>query len=488
MAKDQTAAEQRPKLSVSTKDSGPARKLLTIEIPETHIHKKIEQSYGQLQDDAQLPGFRKGRAPRRLLEKRFGSSVRGDVKGQLLSECYDQAVEDVQIKVIGGPDIKDLDTIELPDAGPLTFAVEVEVSPQVTLPDFSKLKVTKTAAAVTDKDVDNQIEQLQERFGKSVEISGAKVEYGDFVQADVLVLAGQDVGDDAEQVLHLPGAMIYASGKDRQYKGHVAGILVEDMGHRLNGKAVGDRIEFSMDGPESHENEKIRNQPITIRANISKVERLELASLEIVAEQLGVESQEQLRSRLKESLEGQKQRQQQADMHEQINKQLLELVDLELPEGLTSRQVERTIHRQRLELMYRGVSESEVDQQIAERRTESESVARKQLKLFFILDQAAKDLEIEVSTNEINGRVAMMAVQQGRRPEKLRQQMQQRGELEQLYLQIREQSTLDQILENAAVTEVTSEAPPKKKTKRKSTVKKEVKKTTRKKTTSKKST
>ncbi len=87
-----------------------------------------------------------------------------------------------------------------------------------------------------------------------------------------------------------------------------------------------------------------------------------------------------------------------------------------------------------------------------------EAEAARQLKLFFILDQIAKSLEVDVNENEINGRIAMLAMQQGRRPEKLRQQMQRSGELEHLFLQIREQKTLDKIIERATVTEV--DAPP----------------------------
>ncbi|MEL7087808.1 MAG: hypothetical protein AAGL98_05100, partial [Planctomycetota bacterium] len=108
--------------------------------------------------------------------------------------------------------------------------------------------------------------------------------------------------------------------------------------------------------------------------------------------------------------------------------------------------------------------------------------AIKQLKTFFILDKAAKDLDIEVAENEINGRISMMAMQQQRRPEKLRNEMRQRGELEQLYLSIREQKTLDKIIEQATVTEVADtpgssdeDAKPKK-SKKKSTKKKTTKK------------
>ena len=148
-------------------------------------------------------------------------------------------------------------------------------------------------------------------------------------------------------------------------------------------------------------------------------------------------------------------------MHQQVADHLLEKVSLDLPEGLTGRQAARVLRRQAMEMAYRGVPEQEIEQKIAELRGSSEEDARKQLKLFFILDQAAKQLEVDVTEQEINGRVAMLAMQQGRRPEKLRQQMQRAGELEHLYLQIREQKTLDKIIEKAKVTEVDAPAEEK---------------------------
>ncbi len=143
--------------------------------------------------------------------------------------------------------------------------------------------------------------------------------------------------------------------------------------------------------------------------------------------------------------------QQQADLQRQIREQLVEKVELELPEGVTSRQVERTLRRQQMEMMYQGQTPDKVEEGIAEMRQQSEDEARKQLKEFFILDRASKELDIDVNENELNGRIAMMAMQQGRRPEKMRQEMSQRGQLEQLYLQIRETKTIDKILEQATI-------------------------------------
>ena len=447
------AVEERLPLDVKIEDAGPACKKLLIEIPQERIEAKIESSFTSLSQDATVPGFRRGRAPQRLLEKRFGTSVREDVKGQLLSEAYAQACEENELDVLGEPDVKDADAIELPESGPMKFEVEIEITPKVQLPDFATLNVTKPKAEVADEDLDKQLEVYRERFGSAADVADAPVEEGDFVQADVHIYDGKDAGDDAAVLKHVDDSYILVNGESRDFKGHVASIVIDDLGKQLAGKKIGDTLRISMTGPSAHEDDAIKDQPITIKIDIQKVERLEPADLATVVEKLGAESEDDLKTQLRGHLEQQKQAQQTTDMHKQINDQLVDQVELELPQGITGRQVERALSRQRYELMYQGTPEEEIEQKLAESRNDSEQEAIKQLKLFFIVDTAAKQMEIEVGENELNSRIAGMAMQQGRRPEKMRQEMQSRGELEQLYLQLREHKTLDAILEKANVTE-----------------------------------
>ncbi|MEX2544557.1 MAG: trigger factor [Phycisphaeraceae bacterium] len=454
------ATEAKPEQSVAVEDVGPARKKLVIEIPESRIAGKIEESYGKLRDEAVLPGFRRGRAPRRLIERRFGESVRDDVKGQLLSEAYSQAIEDESLAVIGEPDVKDLEQIELPKSGPLKFEVEVEISPEVALPAFEELKVEKQPTAVTDEDIQKEIDRVRERMGEPRAVEGEPVQADDFVIADVKVHAGADAGQDAEVLIEQSGTHVWVAGESREFRGHVVGIVVDDLGQRLAGKTTGDEEVISTTGPAGHEDERIKDQPITIRLKITGVERIEPASVDQLVQRMGVESEQALRDRAREMLEQRSQQEQQEAMHKQVTDQLLEKVEMELPEDMTTRQTDRVLSRRRMELAYEGKGEHEVEQEIAELRAGSEEEAKRQLKLFFIIDQAAKDLEIEVAESEINGRITMMAMRQGRRPEKLRQELHARGELEHIYMQMREHKTLDAILAKVQVEEKAGDEKP----------------------------
>lgn len=453
VAVDESPAPERGQQEVQIEDSGPARKSLTIEVPAERIRKKIEESFGKLRDEAAIPGFRRGRAPHRLIERRFGSAVRDEVKGQLLSECYTQAIEDHQLDVIGEPDIKDVENIRLPDDGPLTFKVEIEVSPQVTLPELNDLTVSRESISVSDEDVTKEIERLRERLGQVKAVPDAVASPGDWLKGDVKIMAGSDAPAEGEPLIHFPETYVQVHGEEMQFRGHVAGLVVEDLGHRLAGKQPGQTVVISMTGPAGHEDDRVRNQPITIHLRIDQIDRLEPASIESVVEQSGLESEQALLARIRETLESRAQQQQRSKLHDQISQQLLDRVQFELPEGLTGRQTARVLRRRALELAYQGVPQPEIEQRIADMRQQSEAEARRQLKLFFILDKAAKQWDIEVSEGEINGRLAALAMQQGRRPEKLRQELARSGDLEYLYLQIREQKTLDKLLEQVKIVE-----------------------------------
>lgn len=457
MAEDAAAAvtEDRPALNVTLEDSGPARKTLTLEIPEERIQEKIESSYTTLSDDAVLPGFRKGRAPRRLLEKRYAESVRTDVKSQLISEAYSQAIEEHELDVLGEPEPEDgvtLETLELPESGSMTIKLSVEITPEVDLPDFSTLEVERKYEAVTDEKVSEELENLCNRFGQSEVVEGATIEADDYVLSDVKVLAGENAGEDADVLAEQEGAYVLVAGESREFKGHVLGILIQDLGKQLLGKTGGESVSISMTGPESHENDKIKGQPITVQLALRAVERLTPATMEQVVEKAGVESEDELKERVTEGLTQRAEQQSRADLYAELRKKLVEPVELELPEGVTGRQADRLLQRRRMELMYRGVSAEMAEAELALMRTNSDEEARTQLKEFFVLDKASKDLNIEVGENELNTQIVMMAQQQGRRPEKMRQELASRGQLEQLYLQIREQKTLDKVLEQAKVT------------------------------------
>jgi trigger factor len=141
-------------------------------------------------------------------------------------------------------------------------------------------------------------------------------------------------------------------------------------------------------------------------------------------------------------------------MREQVNKFLLDNVQIELPKKLSDRQAERVVSRRAIDLMMRGVPREQVEASVERLRHGAQDEAVRELKLFFILQKIANDQNVDVDEAELNGRIAMLAAQRGRRPEKMKQEMAKDGSLASLYVQMREQKAIDRLLAGAQVEEV----------------------------------
>lgn len=488
--------------SVKVEDAGPARKRLTIEIPADRIDSKVAENFDQLKGEAALPGFRQGHVPMSLLKKRFTEDVKSEVCSQLVAESYSQAIEENSLRVLGEPDIQDIDDLELPENGPLEVIVEIEVVPDFELPDLKGIEIKKPTIEVTDDKIDAEVERICEMQGSVVDVEdGAK-------ERDGMVALVEIRSAEGEVLETFDETSIYVSGEERKFKGVVAGILVEDLGKSLQGKKVGDNVTVKTTGPDQHENEQIRGAEITIEIKINKVQRQVPAELATVLETTGFEDEKALRDQISFSLEQRLSQQQATIMQRQVVDALLDAVDFELPEQVSSQQSYQIFQRRAVELLQQGVQQQQIEEHLAELRDASAVQAQRELKTLFIMDKVAEALDVEVTGEEVNGQVAMMAMQSGRRPERVREQMQRSGQLDQLFVQIRERKAVEKLLEEAKVVEVTEEewnklqageaekAEAKKKTTKKKTAKKDdaagedggEAKATKKKTTKKKST
>src|SRR5215212_5604418 len=152
MAENQTATadlEQDFEYPIRVEDAGPATKKVHVEIPADRITAKLEEQFKELRQQAAIPGFRVGHAPQKLIEKRFSADVKDQVRGALIRESYEQAVEKNKLEVIGEPVFENADAIQLPESGPLTYSFEVEVQPEINLPDLKGLKIRKPKIEVT---------------------------------------------------------------------------------------------------------------------------------------------------------------------------------------------------------------------------------------------------------------------------------------------------------------------------------------------------
>ena len=435
-------ADKYPANVVTLEDAGVARKRIKIEISAERIKGKLEEAYGDLQKDAVLPGFRRGRAPKRLLEKRFGGDVRNTVKGQIVAEAYQKAVEDHKLDAIGEPEV-DLTKIELPESGPLTVTMEVEITPQFDVPELTSLEIKRPKMEANDERLGLAIENLRRHFGHWNTVADGALE-GDTVSADVKIQA------EDNQILS------EQSNVGFQVKaGSIAGIRFEDLGDKLKGAKPSDAITLTGAVPADYAQESLRGKAVTIKLDVKQVRRQDLPEVnEEFAKMLGFENLDELKKELRERLVVQLEQETKGAMAQQVYHHLLKAVNLDLPINLSQRQMGNVLRRRATEMINRGIPETDIVQHLDELKISSAQQAQVDLKLFFILGKLAEKYGIEVSDAEVNTRIAAMADQYGRRPERLRHDMQRNNQIEQVYLQVRDGKVVDKILEKATIVEV----------------------------------
>ena len=442
--------EQEFTYSVKIEDAGPGAKKVTVEIPQERIATKLAEQFKELRRQAAIPGFRVGHAPQKLIEKRFAGDIKEQVRRDLISESYEQAVQKNSLQVLGEPEFDNPEAIKLPETGALTYSFQVEVQPEFVIPELKGVKVKKTKVDVTDANVDQALTNLRQQQGQLVPVETGGVEDKDFLTADVKVTVdGNTVTEQKDaQLVARPGAL--------------AGIVIDDLDKQLKGLKAGASKTLKAKAPENYPQEAARGKEVQIEVSLKDIKRLEMAELTAeFLENMGFKDEKELRSALAEQMKERLEFDVKQSMREQISQFLLDNVQLQLPAKLSDRQADRVISRRATNLIMRGVPREQIQANLDKLPTGAKEEAARELKLFFILQKIAADLQVDVDEAELNGRIAMIAIQQGRRPEKLKQELSKDGSLANLYVQMREQKALDKILETAEVEEVAAEAEKK---------------------------
>lgn len=228
MAENDTAvvAEQQEEAfayPIKIEDAGPGTKKVSVEIPRDRITSELEKQFKELRQQAAIPGFRVGHAPQKLIEKRFSSDVKEQVRRSLISESYEQAVEKNKLQVLGEPEFADPTALNLPDSGPLTYSFEVEVQPEINLPDLAGIAVKKPKIEVKDENVEQAMNNLREQQGTLVPVEDRGVEAKDYITADVHIKL------DGNVVAHQHDAQLVAR------PARIGGIEVADFEKQIQG-------------------------------------------------------------------------------------------------------------------------------------------------------------------------------------------------------------------------------------------------------------
>ncbi|MFB3891244.1 MAG: trigger factor [Phycisphaerae bacterium] len=433
-------ASKLPEATFSIEDAGTLKKKLTVTVPRQRVDAKFNELFGELAKSAQVPGFRIGHAPRRLIEKRFGKEISTDVRNALVGESLGQISEKAGLQTIGEPTL-DLEKIEVPETGDLTYSFEVEVAPEFTLPELKGIKVTRRSVTIDDERIDEALDGLRRNRARHETVQEPAAD-GD------VVLAGARITGEGVEPLERRGLTL------RVAPGQIEGLPLLDLGTALTGKRPGDTAVIKVKAPDVHPNESWRGKELTVELAVSEVRRTVLPEIDdAFATGLGFDSLAQLREQARRRMESRVQQEVRQNLRDQVCKYLLDSVKFDLPEGVVQRHAGRLTTRRYLDLMYHGVPAEKIEEHLTAMKASIDEQAKQSLRLSFILGKYAEQEKIEVDDGEINSRVAAIAQQNNRRPERLRQEMEADGSLSGLADSLREEKALDKLLEMAEITD-----------------------------------
>ncbi|MFM9957567.1 MAG: trigger factor [Phycisphaerales bacterium] len=441
-----------PVADVKVEDLGSCRKKLSFVVARSQIAEQLESQMAALMSEAALPGFRPGRVPRRLIEKQFGASVKRECLNQLVSSSYAKAVEDHKLQVLAEPEgNEELAKLELDPSKDLTFHLEVEVAPEFDLPSLDGIEVKKPIITVKDEQVTEQIERLRTNEG-SLETQD-KAAPGDYcIGRGTMKEAGAKESD--KPLLDLEGAVVQIPPTDKDGKGAILGVMVDDFSKQAGLPKPGDTLTIKCKGPDVHERVDVRGKDLVIVFKIERVERIIPAKMEDIIARIGLNDEGQMREQVRSRLEQRGAVEQQAAMRQQVAKKLLEMVKVDMPKNVSARQAERSLARARMEMAYRGMDPAEIENRIAEHRSGTMEQAVAELKLFFIMMKAAQQFNVQVTEDEVNGRIYQIAMERRVRPDKLRAELIQTNQVGMVVQQVREHKAMDAVLARAKVSEM----------------------------------
>lgn len=442
-------AEGEDKLDqqVEVTDVGPCKKHIKVTVDRQAIDKRFDEKYTELvrSDTSQVNGFRPGKAPRKIIERRFKAHVEEQVRTEVLMASLEQLATENQISPLAPPDL-DPNRLEIPAEGPFVYEFDVEVRPEFDLPEYKGLKLRRPVKTFTPKDIQREQRRLLEPAGQLVPKEGpdAKVEMEDYIVADVTITDGDKVLNKLQEVrVKVENQLALSDG------------VADNFGKTMVGAKAGDERTVDIKISENVANETLRGKPIQAKFHVKdiKVVRLPELTPDLLSE-FGVRNEDQFQELIGAVMERRLEYVQRQSFRQQILAQITEATKWELPQDLLLRQSKRALAKRVMEMRAAGMADEEI---VGKRRLLEQDVVRSTalaLREHFVLQKIAEQEKIEIDEADIDDEIERIADRTNESPRKVRARMEKEDLIEALATELLERKALDLVLENAVYEDV----------------------------------
>ena len=386
---------------------------LTIEVPAEELEKAIDAAYKKQKNQISIPGFRKGKVPRAMVEKMYGVEVfYEDAANTLMQQNYPSAVEESGVDIVSRPSI---DVVQIEKGKPFIYTAEVAVRPEVTLGKYMGVTVTKIDTSVSDDEVAEALEQQRNNNARTISVTDRPVAVG-----DTAVIDFEGFVD----------GVAFEGGKGENHPLEIGShTFIDNFEDQLVGKNAGDEVEVNVTFPEQYQAADLAGKPATFKVKINEIKAKELPELddEFAQDVSEFDTLAEYKESLKKNLEEKKENEAKRTKEDEAVQKIIDKSKMDIPEAMIDTQCETMIEEFAQRIAQSGLS---MDQYLQfsgltvdglKEQVRPEALSRIQASL--VLEQIAKDENIEVSDDDVNAEIEKMAASYGMEADKLKEYM-----------------------------------------------------------------
>lgn len=416
----------------------PTRAKLTVEVPFEELKPSLDAAYKKIAQQINVPGFRRGKVPPTVIDRQVGrGTVLDEAINTALPKLYVDALQANELEPLAQPEI---DITRLDDNETLEFTAEVDIRPEVTLPDYRGLDVSVEDIAVSDEDVDAQVQNLRERFATLTEVDRAAAD-GDFVTIDLVARKDGEVVEGAEV-----SGMSYQIGR---------GGMLDGLDEALAGMTPGEEKTFQSQLVGGD----LKGDEVDVEVKVTSVKEQELPELDDDFAQTASEfdTVDELRDDVRARLHNGKRLEQAAEARDAVLEKILDMVEVPLPEGVVDAELQARRDSVQQQLAFAGMTMEQYldseEQTVDEFEADLEKRVRDAVAAQFVLDQIARTEEIAVNESELQEHLMRRAQQSGQNPQEFIQHMLEHNHIPEMVAEVVRGKSLALIVEAATVTD-----------------------------------
>ncbi|WP_042679986.1 trigger factor [Anaerosalibacter massiliensis] len=411
----------------------------TVEIGEDKFEEAIQKTYLRNRSRFNIPGFRKGKAPRKIIEMNYGEGIfYEEALNGILPEAYENAIEELELEPVEQPVV---DIEELEKGKPVVFKIEVTIKPEVKLGEYKSIEVEKVEYNVTDEDVEKELNNIQEKNARLIDVSDREVKDGDILNINFegYVDGEQFEGGTAEDQQLEIGSEKFIPGFEEQ----------------LIGKKKEEEVEVKVNFPEDYFEESLKGKEAIFKVTINDIKEKELPELddEFAKDVSEFDTLDEFKNSIKEKLEKEMKNKEKVEQEVKLIDKILEEAEIDLPEVMIENQIENEMGQFDYSLRMQGLSMEQyfelTNTDLEDFKEQMKPEAEKRVRTELVLEEISKIEKIEASDEDVDKELEKMAEQyQSEDVEKFKEDM-KKGDLEYIKTGIIRDKTIEFLMANA---------------------------------------